>query len=1129
MGAQRARSHGVPLLVAGFLLAVLLGIPPGNPVTAGSPDAPALSFTQNVLVDDGTGNSWTPSLAIDGGGKLHVAWSDDRGGFRRIFYSNSMDAGTTWSPDWEVCGCSGSANTYDPATAVDRSGGTYNNSVYIVWRETAGADADVYLRRSPDRGASWLPRVRVDAAPAGITSTAPVIALGAVGEVFVAYADVRNNTRLQVFVRRSFDGGATWTPETQVSQTDANSAMPALAAGPRDFYVAWRELETTTLVASLWVARTADVGNSWTARVVDTGAAPTDRRTPQAFVAPDGAVHLIWIAYDLSGIPTVKASRSLDDGATWSAPLRTDDAASGPLTYRAPRLAHAAGDLYAVWADNRNGDADIFYTTSATAGAAWGDLTAGNDPRVDDTDANGVPSDDATEQTDPGAVSDGYGVYVAWSDRRAGGNVDLYFSRFVIERVLVTEVQDAPGGSETVEIAAYGPSPISLAGYRLEIEAFALDLTGLGTMLPGQHKVAGDPAWADLVYDIPVPDEGAVIRLIDGTGAVVDVVATGQRGPAPDPIAGETVQRAWTGAKYSDDWARSPTSTWRGRSGVPVTNPAPPVVLNEVLFNPTSPADAFIELFYPGIAPLDLFGFVIAGDATFAIPVRTVSAADPYYVLRTPDAPALFAAMDAFGDNVYLYDAGGALLDMAGWSTAHAQGGSMARVPEGFGGHAGYDDATSIAAGWRFDRVPTVPLVVLRQDQQMEGNLGDTLQFLLSVVQKQAVPDVIDLTYVPGPDGWAVTLIDIGSGSPLQDHDGDGVPDTDRLPPGVVFGFAARVQIPAAPPVANSEAVVVAAQASLTPLARSTVTLVAGTYPRIEPSASVDTNPIWVAGTPPPYPTDTNLTLTIAGRGSARVRRAPQDVVLLLDRSGSLADAFCPGCFPLLKDAAKTYVDNLSVPDQAAVIYFTNLVILKGPLTTDYARVKTDIDSESVPQGGTQIGEAIRAANNELAARGISFHFWAIILLTDGQDNVGGLDPIAEARTSATLGIRIFTIGLGPTVDETMLRNIASLTGGEYLHAATAADLYGVYEKIGTLVDSLAGYDSDITDDIPMVEVTLPPYILIAPIPPNRFVDPATGGPRAPDYRVTTPAGTVLQWNVSTLRLNETWSVRFAI
>src|SRR5207244_6145422 len=171
-----------------------------------------------------------------------------------------------------------------------------------------------------------------------------------------------------------------------------------------------------------------------------------------------------------------------------------------------------------------------------------------------------------------------------------------------------------------------------------------------------------------------------------------------------------------------------------------------------------------------------------------------------------------------------------------------------------------------------------------------------------------------------------------------------------------------------------------------------------------------------VIGSPPTYVTETNLTLTIAGRGSVRVRRAPQDVVLLMDRSGSLDDAFCPGCFGLMKEAAKSYVNNLTIPDTGTVIYFTDVLLPKGPLTTNYAQIRAWIDSETTPFGGTQIGEAIHAANDEIAARGTPMHFWAIILLTDGVDNPGGLDAIIEARGAASLGLRVFTIGLGPPV-----------------------------------------------------------------------------------------------------------------
>ena len=1115
-------------LIAGLILSV----PPWDHAVASDPGpgvAPSATFSPNILVDDGSGTSWSPTIAVDGGGKLHLAWSDDRGGFRRLYYSNSTDTGTTWSPDLEIDGAAGTVNSYDPSVAADDSGGLYNGSVYVAWRQSTGADADTYIRRSPDRGASWLAITRVDGAPPGISSGAPVVTVGPGGVVFVAYADTRNASHLEVFVRRSFDGGATWDAETQISQTAANNVLPVIAARGADVYLAWRELAPTTFVVTLWVSHTADGGATWTNTIVDSGPTPTDRLAPHIFVAPDGTVHLIWIGSDLTGIPTIRASRSTNRGVSWSAPQRVDDGVTGSIAYRTPRLGMAGGDLYAIWADNRNGDRDIFYTTSPDNGLTWGDGIAGNDGRVDDTDTNANASDDGSDQMDPAIATDGFGVYVAWSDARSypgASKYDLYFSRFLSRRVLITEFADAPQGSEAVELAAYGGSPISLAGYRLQIGAFSLDLSPLGVMSSGQHRVVGDPAWADLVFDISVPDEGGTISVFDGAGVLIDSIAYGQRGSVPDPIAGESVSRHWSGAKYTDDWARTPIPSWRGLNAVPANNLSPPVVLNEVLFNPATPTDAFIELFFSGIGPMDLNGYTIAADEVYSIPSGTVSAGDPFFVLKQADDPALFAGMGAGGDNVYLYDSAGALLDMAGWSSLHGVGSSMARVPEGLGGHSGFDDGSSVSNGWRFDQPPTVPLVVLRQSQQAFGDLGQSVVFHLTVTQKEGAADYIDLTYTQGADHWNVALVDVSTGALLQDHDGDSIPDTGRISPGIVFDFNARVDIPGTPPVANMETVTVTATASLTPLARSSVTLEAGTYPRIEPSGSVDPNPIHVIGSPPTYVTETNLTLTIAGRGSVRVRRAPQDVVLLMDRSGSLDDAFCPGCFGLMKEAAKSYVNNLTIPDTGTVIYFTDVLLPKGPLTTNYAQIRAWIDSETTPFGGTQIGEAIHAANDEIAARGTPMHFWAIILLTDGVDNPGGLDPITEARGSASLGIRVFTIGLGPSVDELLLRNIAAITGGEYLHANTAADLFGIYEKIGTLVDNLAGYDADLTDDIPMVSVTLPPYIVL-PVKP--FVDPVTGSPRPPDFRTVTPAGTELQWNVSVLRVNQTWSVRFAI
>ncbi len=1126
LGARDSRR--VLIATAALLAAALMALPAWTPAvtggTGGGP-APAIAFSPNVRVDHGPRNATTPTLAVDGSGKLHVAWSDDRGGYRRIYYTNSTDSGATWAPDWEIDGAAGgTANDYDPAMAVDGSSGPLAGSVYVAWREylTRG---NILLRRSADGGATWLPRVQVDASPPGTAVNPPAITVDGTGVVYVAWSDTRTGN-LQVFVRRSADGGATWSAETQVSQGVANANALSLAAMGGTAYLAWRDVDPATYNVTLWAARSTNQGAIWTSTAVDAGPTPTNRDAPQIYAAPDGSVQLVWIGTNAVGTPSIRSSRSADGGATWSSPARVDDASAAPLAYRTPRVASAGGDLYAVWSDTRNGDPDVFVTTSRN-GLAWGDGVTDNDGRVDDTDSNASPWDDATNQTAPVLAPDAYGLYAVWTDDRNGAGLQLYFARYETVEVRITEFQDAPNGAEAVEIAAFGGAPVPMAGYRLDVDGLSWDLGPLGTLASGSYRVVGDPAWADLVYDLTLGDEGGVLRLIDPTGAVVDSVAYGQRGPVPDPIPGESVSRHWTGLKYSDDWARSAVPTWRAVNAVPATAEAPPVVLNEILFNPVLPSDAFVELFYTGHGTADLAGYTVAANGAVAIPSGTLSAADPYFILRAADAPALFAGLGRAADNVYLYDATGALQDMAGWSTPHSTGGSMARVPEGVGGHAGFDDPTSLAAGWRFDQAATIPLVILRQSQAKDGDLGQTVPYPLTVLHKEAAADVLELEHSPLPPGWGVTFVDNATGAPLPDTDGDGRPDTGLLGPGAVFRFDANVQVPASGPVADVLPVNVTARAASMPLAQGTVTLTTGTFPRIEPSASVDRNPVYVVGSPPAYPTDTNVTLTITGRGSARVRRAPQDTVLLLDKSGSLSDfQGCVGCFALLKAAAKTYVANLTVPDRAAVIYFQEFPIPKGPLTTDYAQVMADIDSETTAAGGTQIGEAIRAANNELAANGDPTHFWAIILFTDGKDNPGGIDPVAQARISAGLGIRIFTIGLGPGADAALLQALADMTGGQYLHADTPQDLAGIYAKIGTLIDNLAGFDSDLTDDVPMLEVTLPAYITVLPGP---FTDPSSGAARLPNWRGASAAGTVLQWNISALRVNQTWSVRFPV
>src|SRR5690606_7300369 len=82
-----------------------------------------------------------------------------------------------------------------------------------------------------------------------------------------------------------------------------------------------------------------------------------------------------------------------------------------------------------------------------------------------------------------------------------------------------------------------------------------------------------------------------------------------------------------------------------------------------------------------------------------------------------------------------------------------------------------------------------------------------------------------------------------------------------------------------------------------------------------------------------------------------------------------------------------------------------------------------------------------------------------LILVTDGSNNAGELDPISAAQAAAAFGVRIYTIGmgsveLGDALDEPTLRQIANITDGRYFNALSLDDLQNVYEQIDALEQS---------------------------------------------------------------------------
>lgn len=214
---------------------------------------------------------------------------------------------------------------------------------------------------------------------------------------------------------------------------------------------------------------------------------------------------------------------------------------------------------------------------------------------------------------------------------------------------------------------------------------------------------------------------------------------------------------------------------------------------------------------------------------------------------------------------------------------------------------------------------------------------------------------------------------------------------------------------------------------------------------------------------PPQGEVTVAITLRGSGDGCA-ASRAPADVALVVDRSGSmegkpLADA---------QAAAKDFIDLMEPGvDQTAVISFADAAAVDQVLSLSAGGPRAAVERLS-SAGDTNMEDALLRAQAELAGpRHRAANQPVIVLLSDGRPTAGG-DPLPAAAAAKAAGTRIFTIGLGKEIDEALLKSVAS-SAADYFAAPDSADLAGIYRQISslisggpatnvTVVDRLSGY-----------------------------------------------------------------------
>ena len=199
------------------------------------------------------------------------------------------------------------------------------------------------------------------------------------------------------------------------------------------------------------------------------------------------------------------------------------------------------------------------------------------------------------------------------------------------------------------------------------------------------------------------------------------------------------------------------------------------------------------------------------------------------------------------------------------------------------------------------------------------------------------------------------------------------------------------------------------------------------------------------------------------------------DIVMAIDVSASmLARDLKPNRLEALKNVAAGFIKD-RVTDRIGLVEYAGESYTKTPLTSDKNIVLTSLKSieyNTIIEGGTAIGSGLATAVNRLKESRAKSK--VIILLTDGVNNTGFIDPKIASELAKEFEIKVYTIGLGTNgmaqspigiradgsfqygmqqveIDETLLKEIAKTTGGRYFRATSNTKLAEIYTEINAL------------------------------------------------------------------------------
>jgi Ca-activated chloride channel homolog len=187
------------------------------------------------------------------------------------------------------------------------------------------------------------------------------------------------------------------------------------------------------------------------------------------------------------------------------------------------------------------------------------------------------------------------------------------------------------------------------------------------------------------------------------------------------------------------------------------------------------------------------------------------------------------------------------------------------------------------------------------------------------------------------------------------------------------------------------------------------------------------------------------------------------DIVFALDVSESMANTdMQPNRLFAAKSIINNFINN-RLQDRIGLVIFAGEAFTLAPLTTDYAALAQFLETTTtttINAQGTAIGNAIAVAANKLKMANSKTKI--VILLSDGDNTAGSIDPVTAAKIAALYQVKIYSILVGKqskneqsaeenSIDANQLKSIAAITGGQYFYAPGQNEMIRIFEKINKL------------------------------------------------------------------------------